>query len=376
MKILLINYEYPPLGGGAGKATAAIGRELAAMGHAVRVLTTRFGTQPPREVIDGVQVVRVNSRRRTIERSTPVEMLSFMLRAVPAALSEARRERPDVTIAFFGIPSGPVALVLKLAFGVPYIVSLRGGDVPGSEKDSRSRVLYALTGPVTRLVWWQAAGVVANSAGLRALAQRTMQRRAVGVIPNGVDLRRFDGPRVESAPPRVLFVGRIVAQKGLDDLVAALAMIADVAYTLVLVGDGDARQTVETDVAAKGLSHRARFTGWLAHDGVAAHYREAAVLVLPSLGEGMSNVVLEAMAAGLPVVATRIAGSEELVIDGETGLLVPVRDPAALAVALRRLLGDAALRQRMGAASRARAEGYSWRATAEAYAALCAGLVG
>ena len=378
MRLLLVNYEYPPVGGGAGNATANLARELASLGVEVIVLTSAFRGLPGQEQTDGFTVQRVPVARRYIDRCKPFEMLTFLSSASIAALKLARRWRPDVTITFFGIPSGPVGLVLRLAYGIPYIVSLRGGDVPGFQPYDLA-LYHRLVSPIIRFLWRRASGVVANSRGLQALAQRSASEVSVQVIPNGVDVERFHpAPHArKNGPIRLLFVGRLVYQKGLDLLLQALALMPSGSDVILeVVGDGDARPDLEAMVGAMGISERISFAGWCPRSEMPLRYQATDIFVLPSRDEGMPNVVLEAMACGLPVIVTRIAGNEELVQEGETGLLVPCEDPVALAQALARLAADGESRRRMGRAGRALVEQYyTWRRAAEAYLALIAPLV-
>jgi glycosyltransferase involved in cell wall biosynthesis len=377
MRILLINYEYPPLGGGAGQATASLAREFAAAGHQTLVLTSRFRGQPDVEDVDGFRIRRVPVIRRRKDRCTPPEMLTFLASASWTALREIRSWKPDASIAFFGIPSGPVGWLLKVVAGVPYIVSLRGGDVPGFQPYDLA-LFHKLLGPAIRFLWKKSAAIVANSGGLQALGQRFAPDLPISVIPNGVDANRFHPARDDAArrrPVRLLFVGRVVFQKGLDVLLRALAALPPTLdYELEIIGDGDARPALTIQIAESGLTPRVTFVGWCDRAHIAERYRAADLFVFPSRDEGMPNGVLEAMASGLPIIATAIAGSEELVRDGENGLLVPAEDHAALATALTRLISDAPARHRMGRASRAIIEReYTWTRVAACYLELLRG---
>lgn len=370
MRVLLINSEYPPIGGGAGNASANLAQALARRGLEVTVLTARFGDLPRKEQQGGVRVVRVASMRRRADRSGALEQGSFMVAGSLSAMGVVRRWRPDVVLAFFGVPGGAVALFLRLAFGLPYLVSLRGGDVPGFRPYDFA-TYHRLMGPLIRWVWRRAHSVVANSGGLRQLAQAFDDRVAIEIIPNGVDLQRYDVPAREWDPAQLLFVGRVVYQKGLDLVLGALAELQQLRWTLVVAGDGPLREALQAQAESLRMGERLRFAGWLGRDDLLREYRNANLFVFPSRHEGMPNAVLEAMASGLPVIASHIAGNEELVVPGETGMLVPANDVAALRQALGALIPDGVQRAAMGAAGRKRvAEHYTWDQSAVAYQRL------
>lgn len=367
-RVLLINYEYPPLGGGAGTATRGIARSLAAMGCDVVVLTSRFRGQPRREQRDGFTIVRIPVLRRREDRANPIEMLSFMLSAALMIVPLTRRWRPAVSIAFFTIPSGPVAWVLRVLRGVPFIVSLRGGDVPGFEWAPEARRYHGLTAPFLKWIWRRAHAVVANSEGLRELALRSTPELPVAVIPNGVELPSLVPPEQNTDRPRLLTMGRLTQQKGIDVLFRAMTRLRDLDFALDIAGDGPDRPLLEQMARDLGLAERVRFLGWVPREEIPGTFAGAAAFVLASRIEGMPNVVLEAMAYGRPVVCTRVFGCEELVVEGVTGLKVDIEDEVQLAAALRTVLSDAGLRARMGVASRARVEArFTWPHSARMY---------
>lgn len=371
MRLLLINYEYPPLGGGAGNATANIARELATMGNDVVVLTSAFKNLPRHEQVDGFTIIRVPVLRRYMDRCSPFEMVTFTISATFAAIRLVPSWKPDASIAFFGIPSAPISWVLKFIYHIPYLVSLRGGDVPGFPLTELA-TYHLLTRPIIHFFWRHATYVVANSEGLRSIAQGSISNKQIEMIPNGVDTEKFypapTNPERSSGlnQVRLLIVGRLVRQKGLDILFKAMTQFTST--TLEIVGDGQAKNDLESLATTLNLNSRVHFVNWLVREHLLGHYHSADIFVFPSRAEGMPNVLLEAMASGLPVIATQIAGNEELVQDGETGLLIPVEDVDALSQALSRLIADPALRRRMGAAGRARVErDYSWRHVAKSY---------
>jgi len=227
---------------------------------------------------------------------------------------------------------------------------------------------------------------VANRLATRVMANAEAVRRNVHeaegcpldrivVVPNGIDLGRIPsaGP---AAAPVVGTIGRLATKKGQADLLEAAPLVLDrvPAATFLLVGDGPLRGDLERRARELGIADRVRFRGAVP-DG-AAVLPELSVFALPSHMEGMSNGLLEAMAAGLPVVATDVGGNPEVVVDGETGFVVPPRDPAALAEAILVLLKDPDRGRAMGAAGRARvAEHYTVQRMVARLEALYASLL-
>jgi glycosyltransferase involved in cell wall biosynthesis len=225
----------------------------------------------------------------------------------------------------------------------PFVVTLHGTDVMLAER----------VPAFARSVLRRARVAVAVSTAI-AEAARRLGAQDVRVIPNGIDLPA--NPGTEAEPPHVLYAGRLSKEKGVLELVGAAQGLP-----LVVVGDGPLRKRVP----------QAR--GFVPRNELEREYRDAAVVVCPSRREGFGVTCLEAMAYGKPVVASAVGGLRDLVVDGETGLLVPPRDPAALRAALACLLDDRELRLRLGAAARERArERFSWDrvvdATLKAYA--------
>jgi glycosyltransferase involved in cell wall biosynthesis len=190
--------------------------------------------------------------------------------------------------------------------------------------------------------------------GLRA---RTCRADRTVVIPNAVDVDAYPQAPLERDVPRLISVGRLAAPKDWSTLLYALAALEPETFAeLVIVGDGPDRERVEDELARSSLRRRVRLLG--ERDDVPGLLSDADVFVLASRSEGLPLSVIEAMAAGLPVVASDVGGVGELVREGETGLLVPPGDPAALGDALRLLLADRGLRRRLGSGGRERAKAF------------------
>ncbi len=292
-----------------------------------------------------------------------------------------RRLAPDIAHTR-NLPAVDMAAPAALA-GVPVrIHGEHGRDV--TELGHRARKYAAIRRAVSPLVdryiplSRELEDWLANVVGV--------PRRKIVRIYNGVDGERFRPaqggreplPRPGFAPPDAVVigaVGRMATVKNQPLLARAFAKLAaradiDAAkLRLVMVGDGPLRPEVEAIIAAAGLGERVWLAG--ARDDIPAFYRGFDIFALPSDTEGISNTILEAMASGLPVVATDVGGNPELVVDGETGRLTPAGDPQAMADALAAYVVDAALRRRHGAAARARIEArFTLEAMVERYLAV------
>jgi glycosyltransferase involved in cell wall biosynthesis len=260
------------------------------------------------------------------------------------ALAARRAARGADLVHAHWLPSGAVAL----ATGKPFVVQLWGTDVE----------LARWMRGVARRVLSRARLTICASNAL-AEAARELGAGEVCVIPSAVELPEQVGEPAE--PPEVLFVGRLSSEKGILELVQAAE-----GMTLTVAGDGPLRAQVTGAL------------GFVPHHELPPLYERAAVVAVPSHREGFGVACAEAMAHGRPVVASAVGGLLDLVVDGETGLLVPPRDVPALRSALESLLGDAGLRGRMGEAGRQRIrEHFTWPAvtdlTIQAYEDALAG---
>ena len=368
MKLLLVNHEYSPIGGGAATATREIARNLAALEHEVVILTGSFRDLPSRASDNGVSIYRTRCVRRRIDRSNFFEMFTFLISALVRLPRFLRKHRPEGLITFFSLPSGLIGLTANVLTGLPYVVSLRGGDVPGLVPEL-DRIHKLLT-PIRHVILRRARAVVANSEGLRQLSA-DVDPFPVHVIPNGVDTDFFrPGTKPQSNRLRLLFVGRFHRQKNLQLLLEQVAQLSPGTFELHLVGDGREKEHLLGLAQERGVAKAIIWHSWLSRPELLRVYQAVDCLVNPSNYEGLPNVVLEAMACELPVIASRIPGHETLVLHEQSGLLFDLDDRDGIiraVVALR----DVDLRSRLGAAGRARAiSEFSWRTTVEKYLGL------
>lgn len=371
LRTLIINYEFPPVGGGGGIATYYIARELARKGHGVTVLTSHFRGLRWYEELEGVHLYRVPVLRKRRDSCSVLEMATFILTSLPVLLYLLLKQQYDIVHVFFGIPSGPLGYLAKKFFGIPYLIRMGGGDVPGFRPFQYKR-LYKILTPALKVLWRNAEFLVANSDGLRDLAHQLFPALPIEVIPNGVDTAHFTNghARVPSDVVRILFVSRLILRKGLQFLIDALPELrvqVEVPFVIKVVGDGPDKDTLLAQAQTLGVNDLFQWLGYVEHEKLPEYYLDADIFVLPSLAEGMPNVVLEALGSGLPVVATKVPGSEELVRHGENGFLTEAKNPHALAQALLPVINNQALRLQMGKCSKAIAQEYTWEFVTQKY---------
>jgi glycosyltransferase involved in cell wall biosynthesis len=375
MRVLLTTDYFLPEGlGGVERVVHEVGIRLAGMGHQVHVLTlTSSGSVTyPRTAVDGDGLI--------VHRLPAVDLmpiLHFQARlpvgAIPRMASIVRSIRPDIinlhNILFF---SSPVTALLRavLAHGTPMVTTMHLGGMDD---------LKGAVGLGVRLWERTVARIPLGSSRRVICVSRAVARHAVqlgvspdklDVIPNGVDLSRFT-PSPEDASDRtnhhftIIFIGRMVFNKGPQYLVdaAPLVLAAIPNARFLMVGDGVERPRLERRVHQLGIDHAFRFTGGI-HD-VSPLLRASDVCVRPSLSEGMPLTVLEALASGIPVVATPVGGTPELVLEGATGVLTPVGDVKSLADAIIDLGRNSRKRRLMGEQGRELMEReYGWERVA------------
>ncbi len=367
LRILLLNYEYPPLGGGGSNATKYLLKEFARRDdvHVDAVTSSATGFFEQERIGEHVVVHKLPIKKKNIHYWTQKEVLDYSMRCHIYIRKLLKTGSYDVCHAFFGVPCGAIAMLYKRKF--PYVVSLRGSDVPGFNR--RFRMVYIALGPLIRRVWKHAGAVVTNSKNLTDLARRTDTRTPISVIANGVDTDEFaPGRRRHASHLRILCVSRLIERKGIMYLVDAAKRLKDskIAFHLTLAGDGNQDAQLRERVRQHGLDEHITFLGFVKHDDLAALYKKHDIFVLPSLNEGMSNALLEAMASGLAIITTDTGGIREIAKEEGDVMLVPEEDADAIAASLGRLADDGIL-LRMQTASRRIAEQMSWKRVADAY---------
>jgi len=351
-----------------------LARDLQALGWQVDVLAPHAPGTATREVLDGVLVERfrylwpdswetvcyqggalINLRRNRVNLA---KLPALVMAEWTATLGRLARRRYDLLHSHWILPQGFTGALAARPLKIPHVLSVHGGDV------------FALRGPwltrCKRFALRHVDAVTVNSSVTQQAVETiagplpALQRIPMGVTVTPVARTDLAALRVRESfrrgdGPLLVFVGRLVEEKGVEDLLHAVRLLLpDLPDTTALVvGEGQDRPALQTLTEALKLAGRVHFTGWVAPEEIGGYLAAGDVFVGPSRqgrdgwveAQGLSFI--EAMVAAIPVVATRVGGIVDSVRDGETGLLVAERSPAAIAAAVRRLMADPALVERL-----------------------------
>jgi glycosyltransferase involved in cell wall biosynthesis len=342
MRILTIIYEFPPIGGGGGRAAYDLCKELVARGHDVTVLTAYMHGLTLEEYQDGIRLIRIPSLRKESFRASFFTMLAYVLAGLWAGLRLIRLYRPEIIHTHFAVPSGALAWALSVLTGLPYVLTAHLGDVPGGVPEKTGKWFRWLE-PFTRPIWKRAKKVIAVSEFTRQLA---IQHYSVNVqvIPNGADVMHLAPSEIKvNIPPRLVFAGRFVYQKNPIVIVQILSRIKDLNWECSMLGDGPMFEEVKHEIEKAGLCERFDLPGWVTPEEVLDEFSKSDILLMPSFSEGLPVVGVQALAKGLAIVASRIGGFLDLVDENKNGYLVDVHDKSAFAGVLRELISDPSL---------------------------------
>ncbi len=330
MRVAILLRSFPPdTIGGMETQTKRMATELHRAGHNVTVFTKGFGEH------DDSNIPYEIARIRHYQFNPFVSDLTFLVFALLSLLR--RRNEFDILQCMMIYPMGFLGYIVNKITGLPYFAWIRGGDY------------YLMNN-----IWWKRWMMRRVLDDTLVLAQSEEIRDDVTIDFSDIDCdievlgNAVSIPDETASGEGVLYVGRLASKKGLEYLLKAMA---DVDAHLTIVGDGSERDRLEALAAELGVD--ATFVGEVAPENVGRYYRGAGVFVLPSLeGEGMPNVVLEAMSWGVPVIATDSGGLPTMIEDGGNGFLVPMRDSDALGEKTEELLADEKKRRNMGTIAR------------------------
>ncbi|MEQ9423289.1 MAG: glycosyltransferase family 4 protein [Cyclobacteriaceae bacterium] len=355
MRILILNYEYPPLGGGAANATYHLLKQFREYKNLhIDLVTSSTSNFKVDQIADNVTIHYLNiGKSGNLHYQSIFKLLIYSAKALIYSREIIKSNDIQLIHAFFGIPCGFISLLL----GKPYIVSLRGSDVPFYNK--RFYLLDSLLFSwLSRIIWKKSAKVIANSNDLASLARENAPYQSVSIIENGVDTKLFHPSAEPKNQLKILSVGRLIERKGFKYLVEAIKTYPDISLTIV--GDGP-----QSDKLKKLAPINVTFLGNVPHGKMPEIYRNHNLFILPSLNEGMSNTVLEAMASGLALILTDTGGNTSLIDD--CGLIIEKKSSKAIIAAINEFVSDEKMVEEYGKVTRQKVKKLSWKSVATSY---------
>ncbi len=380
MRVLMLSWEFPPrIIGGISTHVYHLSKALARRGAAVHVITCDFPNAKPEEVIDGVRVSRVDCSRVSQKDLLlwTYYMNSLMIEQGTEVL---RRDSFDLIHAHDWMV-GRVALELKSRLSIPLVTTIHATEI-GRGGGAHSSYQKTIHGIEELLIHHSERIICCSKYMLRHVHNIfDLSPEKTDLVPNAVDAVQFDRvptppetavkPQLGENAPRwkvILYVGRIVREKGLYTLVDAFDRLRQKRFNanLVIVGEGPLKGDLVTEIHSRGLDRYVHFTGSIDEAKLVDLYKSSDAFVLPSLYEPFGIAALEAMASGVPVVVTDTGGLSEIVENGVTGLKVPADDPDSLAIALHRVLNEPSLAEHLKQnAYRLISESYNWDLVAQ-----------
>ncbi len=358
MRILVLNYEFPPVGGGGGRVAEDICHSLAKRGHEIRVITAYVKNLPKIEQKNGYKIFRIFSFRQRKETCTVWEMAFFLGFALLPCLKQAIIWKPDVIHVHFAVPTGVLAYLVNLITRIPYVLTVHLGDVPGGVPEQTNR-LFKIIKPLTIPIWQRASAIIAVSNFIRELALKSYDV-TIETLFNGIELNKYRQNTLPvNNPKRIVFVGRFERQKNLIFLLDVLTSVSDLDWELDMLGDGPLMLAVQQKLEQTNLTKKVRLHGWVNQTAVDTIMSQADILVLPSTSEGMPVVGALALAQGLAILGSDIGGLFDIVKPGVNGFLCPVNNHDVFKTALKTMLTNEKLLNDMKIASKQHAHQFN-----------------
>jgi glycosyltransferase involved in cell wall biosynthesis len=333
MKILFLNYEYPPLGGGAGVCTKYEAEGLANLGHKVTVITTWFDKEKEEEKLGNLKIIRLKSKREVPHKSSTKEKLSWMFTAKMFLKIYCKTNKFDICITNFTIPGGDVALSLKKEFNLPYIIISHGHDIPWFFPKQMFK-FHLLTYFWIKNICNNAKKIVLLTSDMKKNADNFIKDLNKNIIiPNGCDTSKFlPNFSKKSNRFKIIFVGRLTDQKDPFTFLNSIKSFSEnnTNFQVDICGDGPLKEKMEKYVKENNLQDIVKFLGWVSKDKMIEEYQSANLQVISSEAEAMSIALLESLSCGQYIISTPISGNNDVIKEEINGNFFKIKDSKQL----------------------------------------------
>jgi len=340
MRILVLNHEYPPVGGGGGRVSQDLNLGFCKHGHEVKIITSYLKGLPRNECHSHYEIIRVPALRKYAFRATLTDMGAYIISSYLAGSRLIHTWHPDIIHGHFAVPAGAAARMLSRRFHIPYFLTAHLGDIPGGVPEKTGtwfRIFY----PFTKKIWEDAERIITVSSFTRELAKKSYPEIEPDLIFNGVDTKVIKPDPLEVHDPiQIVFAGRFMEQKNPLLIIEVLHQLKALRWHCVMMGDGPLKPMVEQKIKEYGLQDRFTLTGWINPEQVITVYQGSDILFMPSRTEGLPVAGVQAIAMGLVPVLSDVGGCSDLLVQNESGFLFQPDNTQTFVEALRSLLTD------------------------------------
>ena len=340
MNILVLNYEFPPLGGGASPVSRDISIRLRKLGHEITVVTMGFAGLPFYEEIEGVRVYRLKCWRSKKSSCMPWEQFTYLLAVRRFMKKHLLENQYDVCHTHFIIPTGEAAKWIKRKYHIPYVITAHGSDVEGYNQKTYMKIMHILLRPFWRNIVCDSEGVIAPSEYLLGLMRKEMSTGNYILIPNGLDIPMYEKLYVDDfqKEKRILLMGRMQKSKNFQTVLRAIAKTDLQGWKVDVLGDGPYREELEKLAKDLEITDQVTFHGWIdnATPEQLSYLKKASVYITASHFENCPMAVLETIAAGCYPLLSDIPAHRQFIKDDQ--YFFAMDDENALAEKLETLI--------------------------------------
>lgn len=367
MKILILNYEFPPLGGGAAPVSKDISLQLSKKGHDVTVVTMGYHDLPAYEEIQGIKVYRLKCLRSRKSSCKPWEQYSYLLAVRNFMKKHMLTQHYDVCHTHFVIPTGEAAKWIKRKYRIPYIITAHGSDVEGHNQKTTMKIMHRMLRSGWRKIVSESYAVVSPSKYLMDLMQHNYPCGKYVYIPNGIEWDRWHKcNNQEYKHNKILIMGRLQRFKNVQMILHALNLVDLGDWQVEILGDGPYRQELEELSSVLGLSDKVHFRGWI-NNGTKEQIRfvkEASLYISASQFENCPMSVIETAAAGCYSLLSDIPAHRQLLV--EDAYFFKLDDLEGLAEKIQKIITD----RKQGIENIADISRFDWKNIIQQYEAL------